>query len=167
MIGSFLFSSLISKTFEQESFILEGRQGFNSTQTVQISSILIMWKTGCQRKISSLLIKYLQILIKCCPPYWTDIALSWSNTFLPIDQTLSEIFQIEGSWLNVPLLILELIVQNLSNFQLIFFSYHWFIWLLWFYIGSFECYQHQIWLQKMSRDWELCTSNYLFHQIDI
>ena len=136
----------------------------HSTQRVQISnSILIVWKTGCQITILS---PFHRIFVKYRPR-------CWSNIFLSIDQIFASKYfdQIFGSLLikycqksselkrlmiDVPLLlILELAVHNsklIFVFTIVMVSY----------IGIFECYQHHIWLQKFSRDWELCTFNYLF-----
>ena len=130
----------------------------HSTQRVQISnSILIVWKTGCQITILS---PFHRIFVKYCPR-------CWSNIFLHIDQIFGSILikycqkssELKRLMIDVPLLlILELAVHNsklIFVFTIVMVSY----------IGSFECYQHQVWLQKFSRDWELCTFNYLF-QID-
>lgn len=98
-------------------------------------------------------------MIKHCHP-------CWSNIFLSIDQIISSILikycqkssELKAhDWCTPPADFRVSCSQFLTDLG--------FLWFLWFHIGSFECYQHQVWLQNFSRDWELCTYNYLF-QID-
>ena len=130
----------------------------HSTQRVQISnSILIVWKTGCQITILS---PFHRIFVKYCPR-------CWSNIFLHIDQIFGSILikycqkssELKAHDRCTPPADFRVNCSQFKTDLCFYYCYGFIYWQLWMLPASSV-------IAKFSRDWELSTYNYLFHQID-